>query len=572
MDDVTRMTEKDDAGMRPLRDALSQLRLRELLVEVQDRVEQIVEGRDRLDGLLEAMLVVTSGLELDATLRTIVHSATNLVDARYGALEVHDRDNRLLRFVHEGIDEETVRRIGHLPEGKGVIRLLIDEPKPLRLDDLSLHPAAVGFPANHPPMRTFLGVPVRVRDESFGTLYLTDKTTGQPFSDDDEVLVQALAAAAGIAIANARLYQQAKARQSWIEATRDIATELLSGTEPATVFRLVAEEALKLTGADAALVAIPVDANLSAADVRDLLVIETVGSTVASTAGRTIPVAGTSLGDVFVNSTPRRVERIDLDGVDDVGPALLLPLRTTDTVAGVVVVLRQGAFTDEQLEMMAAFADQAALAWQLATSQRRMRELDVLTDRDRIARDLHDHVIQRLFAVGLALQGTVARTRDSEVQQRLSEAVDDLQGVIQDIRTTIFDLHGASQGITRLRQRIDQAVAQFAGSGLRTTVQFVGPLSVVDGALADHAEAVVREGVSNAVRHADATTLTVKVRVEDDLSIEVSDNGRGMPDEFTGSGLTNLRRRAEQAGGEFTIESTPGTGGTMLRWSAPLLQ
>jgi two-component system sensor histidine kinase DevS len=572
MDDVTRMTEKDDAGMRPLRDALSQLRLRELLVEVQDRVEQIVEGRDRLDGLLEAMLVVTSGLELDATLRTIVHSATNLVDARYGALEVHDRDNRLLRFVHEGIDEETVRRIGHLPEGKGVIRLLIDEPKPLRLDDLSLHPAAVGFPASHPPMRTFLGVPVRVRDESFGTLYLTDKTTGQPFSDDDEVLVQALAAAAGIAIANARLYQQAKARQSWIEATRDIATELLSGTEPATVFRLVAEEALKLTGADAALVAIPVDANLSAADVRDLLVIETVGSTVASTAGRTIPVAGTSLGDVFVNSTPRRVERIDLDGVDDVGPALLLPLRTTDTVAGVVVVLRQGAFTDEQLEMMAAFADQAALAWQLATSQRRMRELDVLTDRDRIARDLHDHVIQRLFAVGLALQGTVARTRDSEVQQRLSEAVDDLQGVIQDIRTTIFDLHGASQGITRLRQRIDEAVAQFAGSGLRTTVQFVGPLSVVDGALADHAEAVVREGVSNAVRHADATTLTVKVRVEDDLSIEVSDNGRGMPDEFTGSGLTNLRRRAEQAGGEFTIESMPGTGGTMLRWSAPLLQ
>jgi two-component system, NarL family, sensor histidine kinase DevS len=560
------------AGMRPLRDALSQLRLRELLVEVQDRVEQIVEGRDRLDGLLEAMLVVTSGLELDATLRTIVHSATNLVDARYGALEVHDRDNRLLRFVHEGIDEETVRLIGHLPEGKGVIRLLIDEPKPLRLDDLSLHPAAVGFPANHPPMRTFLGVPVRVRDESFGTLYLTDKTTGQPFSDDDEVLVQALAAAAGIAIANARLYQQAKARQSWIEATRDIATELLSGTEPATVFRLVAEEALKLTGADATLVAIPMDGNLSAADVRELLVIETVGSTVASTAGRTIPVAGTSLGDVFVNSTPRRVEGIDLDGVDGVGPALLLPLRTTDTVAGVVVVLGQGAFTDEQLEMMAAFADQAALAWQLATSQRRMRELDVLTDRDRIARDLHDHVIQRLFAVGLALQGTVPRTRDSEVQQRLSEAVDDLQGVIQDIRTTIFDLHGASQGITRLRQRIDEAVAQFAGSGLRTTVQFVGPLSVVDSALADHAEAVVREGVSNAVRHADATTLTVKVRVEDDLSIEVSDNGRGIPDEFTGSGLTNLRRRAEQAGGEFTIESTPGTGGTMLRWSAPLLQ
>jgi len=564
-----------DVGMRPLRRTLSQLRLRELLVEVQDRVEQIVEGRDRLDGLVEAMLVVTSGLDLNATLRAIVHSATNLVDARYGALEVHDRDNRVLHFVHEGIDEETVRRIGHLPEGLGVIGVLIDEPKPLRLDDISQHPASVGFPPHHPLMRTFLGLPVQVRDESFGTLYLADKTNGQPFSDDDEILVQALAAAAGIAIANARLYEQAKARQSWIEATRDIATELLSGIEPATVFRLVAEEALELTAADAALVAIPVDENLPAADVLELLVVETVGSAVASTGGRTIPVTGTSLGDVFVKSAPRRVDRLDLEGVDNLGPALLLPLRATDTVAGVVVVVRQdssGAFTDEQFEMVAAFADQAALAWQLATTQRRMREVDVLTDRDRIARDLHDHVIQRLFAVGLSLQGIVPRAGDSEVQQRLSEVVDDLQGVIQEIRTTIFDLHGASQGITRLRQRIDDAITQFAGSGLRTTVQFVGPLSVVDGPLADHAEAVVLEAVSNAVRHAEATTVSVRVKVEDDLCIEVSDDGRGMPDEFTGSGLTNLRGRAEQAGGELTIESASARGGTRLRWSAPLLQ
>lgn len=563
-----------DPGMRALRQTLSQLRLRELLAEVQDRVEQIVEGRDRLDGLLEAMLVVTSGLELDATLRTIVHSATNLVDARYGALEVHDRDNRVLQFIHEGIDEETVRRIGHLPEGLGVIGLLIDEPKPLRLEDISQHPAAVGFPDHHPPMRTFLGVPVRVRDESFGTLYLTDKTNGQPFSDDDEVLVQALAAAAGIAIANARLYEQARARQSWIEATRDIATELLSGTEPAAVFRLIAAEALTLTSADAVLVAIPVDDNRLAADVPELLVIEAAGSTAAAVVGQTIPVAGTSLGKVFLESTPRRVERIKVEGLGEVGPALLLPLRATDTVAGVVAVVRHGnpgSFTDEQLEMMAAFADQAALAWQLATSQRRMRELDVLTDRDRIARDLHDHVIQRLFAVGLALQGAVSRARDSEVRQRLLEAVDDLQGVIQEIRTTIFDLHGASQGITRLRQRIDEAVAQFAGSGLRTTVQFVGPLSVVDAALADHAEAVVTEAVSNAVRHAAATTLTVRVTVDDDLCIEVGDNGRGVPDEFTGSGLTNLRRRAEQAGGACVLERPVG-GGTVLRWSAPLLQ
>ncbi|OBK19803.1 GAF domain-containing sensor histidine kinase [Mycobacterium asiaticum] len=565
----------EDAGLGPLRHTLSQLRLRELLVEVQDRVEQIVEGRDRLDGLLDAMLVVTSGLELDETLRTIVHSATILVDARYGALEVHDRDNRVLQFIHEGINQETVGRIGHLPEGLGVIGVVIDEPKALRLDDISLHPASVGFPPHHPPMRTFLGVPVRVRDEAFGTLYLTDKLNGQPFSDDDEVLVQALAAAAGIAIANARLYQQAKARQSWIEATRDIATELLSGTEPTTVFRLVGEQAVKLTAADAALVAVPLDQSTPAAEVAELLVIETVGVATKPVAGQIIPITGTPLGEVFANSVPRQIDQLDLPGIEGAADGVLvLPLRTGETVAGVVVVLRAGSpgsFTDEQLEMMAGFADQAALALQLATSQRQMRELDVMTDRDRIARDLHDHVIQRLFAVGLSLQGAVARAREPEVQQRLSEAVDDLQAVIQEIRTTIFDLHGAAQGITRLRQRIDAAVGQFAGSGLRTTVQYIGPLSVVDSSLADHAEAVVREAVSNAARHAHASTLTVRIRVEDDLCIEVSDNGCGMPDEFTGSGLTNLRRRAEEVGGEFAIEKAPA-GGTLLRWSAPLLQ
>ena len=226
-------------------------------------------------------------------------------------------------------------------------------------------------------------------------------------------------------------------------------------------------------------------------------------------------------------------------------------------------------FTVEQLDIMAAFADQATLAWQLATSQRRMRELDVLTDRDRIARDLHDHVIQRLFAVGLTLQGTIPRARPTEVQQRLSSCVDDLQQVIQEIRTAIFDLHSFQLGTTRLRQRLDEAIAQFSTPELRTTVQIVGPLSVVDGVLSDHAEAVVREAVSNAVRHANATTLAVNIKVEDDLRIEVIDDGQGVPADVTGSGLTNLRRRAAELGGDFTIEPAP-SGGTLLRWSAPL--
>lgn len=566
------MPERDPVGggRPPLRDTLSHLRLRELLVEVQDRVGQIVEGRDRLEGLMEAMLAVASGLDLDTTLRTIVHTATNLVDARYGALEVHDPGHRVVGFVQEGIDDETFRLIGQLPQGRGVVGLLIDDPRPLRLDNIADHPASVGFPPNHPVMRTFLGVPIRITDRVFGNLYLAEKANEERFSEEDQVLVQALAAAAGIAIENARLYQQAKARQSWIEATRDIATELLSGADPAMVFRLIAQQALKLTATDAAVVAVPVDDEQPSA--AELLVVETAGTAVAA-AGQTIPVAGTAVGVAFSDRTPRRLERMEFDGLDGARPALVLPLRTTDTVVGVVVLLREGGaapFNEEQLEMMAAFADQAALAWQLATSQRRIRELDVLTERDRIARDLHDHVIQQLFAVGLSLQGAIARARYPEVQQRLSDAVDDLQAVIQEIRTTIFDLHGASYGITRLRQRLDDAIAQFAGSGLRTTVHFHGPLSVVDGTLADHAEAVVREAVSNAVRHAHASALTVQVTVDDDLRIEVTDNGCGMPDDVTGSGLTNLHRRAEQAGGMFTIESSAG-GGTLLRWSAPLL-
>lgn len=559
----------------PLRDTLSGLRLRELLVEVQDRVEQIVEGRDRLDGLVEAMLVVTSGLELDVTLKTIVHTAIDLVDAKYGALGVRGHDHELVEFIYEGIDAETHELIGPLPSGRGVLGHLIDEPKPIRLDNITQHPASVGFPPNHPPMRTFLGVPVRIRDEVYGNLYLTDKADGQPFSEDDEVLVEALAAAAGIAIDNARLYEQSRTRQSWIEATRDIGTELLGGADPAQVFRLIADEALKLTAADVVLVAVPSDIQLHVDEVEELLVVETAGKIGPTQSLPPITVDGSVIGQAFATQAPQRFADIgdELTAVPGMGAALVLPLRTTDTVAGIVVILRRRGrqtFSDEQLDMMAGFADQATLAWQLASTQRHLRELDVLSDRDRIARDLHDHVIQRLFAIGLALQGTIPRSRLPEVRQRLTASVDDLQEVIQEIRTAIFDLHGGSVGTTtQLRQRLDNAVNGFAGSGPRITIQYVGPLSVVEGVLADHAEAVVREAVSNAVRHADAQSLSVTVRVEDELAIEVIDDGRGMPADVKPSGLINLRRRAYEVGGDFTVEDAEGTG-TVLRWSAPL--
>ena len=370
-------------------------------------------------------------------------------------------------------------------------------------------------------MRTFLGVPVRIRDEVFGNLYLTEKAGGQPFSEDDEVLVHALAAAAGIAIDNARLYETSKTRQSWIEATRDIGTELLSGTDPARVFRLVADESsnpqrcrtdvggrTRRSGRYRQAKSMSWSSRRPSGDG-------------PATELQPIPVEGTLIGEAFVQRMPGRFDNFDLVPVRRRRPARRSCCRCGPPMRSPVSSSRFGAvgaqpFNNEQLDMMAAFADQAALAWQLASTQRQMRELSILTDRDRIARDLHDHVIQRLFAVGLALQGTIPRARVPEVQQRLTDCVDDLQEVIQEIRTAIFDLHGASSGVTRLRQRLDEAIAQFSSSDLRTTVQYTGPLSVVDAALADHAEAVVREAVSNAVRHADATTLTVNVTVGDD--------------------------------------------------------
>jgi signal transduction histidine kinase len=567
-------SDEPPSPMAALYDTLSRLRLREILVEVQDRVEQIVGGRDRLDGLVEAMLAVTAGLDLDSTLQTIIRTATELVDARYGALGIRGEGHQIVDFVLVGMGEVEMAEIGRAPQGIGVLGLLLDDPRSIRLDEISKHPASVGFPPRHPPMHTFLGVPIRIREEIYGNLYLTEKAGGQPFNADDEVLVEALAAAAGIAIDNARLYEQSRAQQAWIEATRDIATQMLAGDEPIHVLRRIASEVLRLSQADGAFIATAAGTDAAAQSVDELVVVDAVGAAQIPVVAPTIR-ADSVLGRAFAGQRPCRVTEIDdramlADLMPDAGPAMVIPIRAN--AGGIVVLLRRrGAleFSLDQVDMMAAFTDQAAVAWQLAVSQRRMHELEVISERDRIARDLHDHVIQRLFAVGLTLQSTIPRARTPEVQQRLADTVDELQNVIQEIRTTIFDLHGGNSGTTRLRQRITDAVSVFSHDGVRVGVHFVGPLSVVDTVLADHTEAVVLEAISNAVRHANARTVSVTVRVEDELTVEVVDDGCGMPPNITPSGLSNLRDRAYQLGGAMSVTAAPD-GGTVLRWSAPL--
>ncbi|MFQ6394083.1 GAF domain-containing protein [Nocardia sp. KC 131] len=577
------MTENNGSGLYSARDTLSQLRLRELLSEVKERVELIIDSRDRMDGLVEAMLAVTSGLDLDETLRTIVHTATSLVDARYGALAVRGHDQQVTQFIDEGVDDETRERIGRLPAGHGVLGVVFNQPKPLRLDELSNHHASVGFPTHHPPMHTFLGVPVRIRDEIFGSLYLTEKAGGQPFTEDDDALVQALAAAAGIAVDNARLYESARTRQAWIEATRDIATEFLAGTEPDLVLAHVVDHARTLTGSHQSFLAsAATDGRLGA--VTELFVTQWSGPG-AGHEGWIVQTEGTALGEAFTRRTPLRFDdaaQVDLGApLPDVGPALILPLCTPDATLGALVAVRpvgSAPYPDELVELTAAFTDQAALAMQLADTQRRMRELDILADRDRIARDLHDHVIQRLFAIGLSLQAAVPRSEVPGVRERLANVINDLQEVVQEIRTSIFDLHGGGQS-TGLQQRIEVAIRQqTADSELRATIRVNGPLSVLEAELADHAEAVVREAVSNAVRHSGGDLVAVEIGVADDLTIVVTDNGWGIPNHVIRSGLRNLEQRAEKADGQFTIgpdvrrddETDDGLPGTRLSWSVPL--
>ncbi|SHG85260.1 sensor histidine kinase [Streptoalloteichus hindustanus] len=572
----------EPSGDAPVHATLSGLRLDELLGEVQDRLAEIVRTRDRLQGLLDAVLAVAAGLELETTLQRIVTAATELVDARYGALGVLGAGGGISRFVHVGIDEETRARMGHLPEGRGLLGQLIRDPRPLRLADLTAHAASVGFPANHPPMRTFLGVPVRVRDEVFGNLYLTEKREGE-FTADDEVVVRALAAAAGIAVDNARLFEQTRLRQRWLEASSEITTELLSGAATEDALRLIARRALELARADCALIVLR-----PAGQEGCWRVAAHAGDLDADVLGGPVTTDLPLVAEVLTGGAPVLAADLLPDDGDrghplaGWGPALAVPLvsdragaTTSGVPAGVVLALRRrGAepFLPDEVPLLASFADQAAIALELAAKHHAQRELDVLADRDRIARDLHDHVIQRLFATGLGLQGTLRRSADAEVRRRIQQAVEQLDQTVREIRTSIFDLHTPpSEEETSLRRRLLDVISEASGDGdLTPAVRVSGPVdTLVPAELGQHAVAVLREAVSNAVRHARASTVDVIVDAGDDLVLEVVDDGVGIDPAVARSGLRNLEQRANECGGGFTVRPEPG-GGTRLRWQAPL--
>ena len=455
--------------------AAPQLRLDELLEGLQAQVEQVRATRDRVHTLLDAVLSIGTDLDLDVVLRRITESAVTLVDAQYGALGVLGEEGKIRQFITVGMDESTIEEIGHYPEGKGILGLLIREPEPLRLPDLGRHHDSVGFPAGHPPMTTFLGAPVRVRDQVFGNLYLTDKRGGAEFDDDDEAVLRTLAAAAGVAIDNARLYENSRRREQWLAASSDLTRSLLSGTDPDQVLYKVASTVRALSGADLVTLAVPFEGG-------DELVIEAADGEGAEQVHGLVLPATTLAAEVY-----RSNERITSSALSDepqagggsagkigLGPGFLLPLGGGEHVLGVLQAanLTGGTeFSEATMAMISSFADQAAA---------------VLG-----------------FTPALRMTGLL----DTDVPS-------------------------------------------------------------------DHAEhllAVLRETLSNAARHAHATTVEVTAETDGSrLHLRVADNGTGVDPAVTRrSGLDNLRQRATDLGGSFTLKPNDPTG-TIVEWTVPL--
>ncbi|MGW3248906.1 GAF domain-containing protein [Streptomyces sp. NPDC001070] len=560
---------------------LPRLRLDELLDELQVRIDAVRGTRDRVHSLLEAVLSVGRELDLPHVLRRIVEAAVVLVDAEYGALGVIGDDAKLAQFLTVGVSDEQSEAIGPLPSGHGILGELIRHPEPLRLEELSYHPASYGFPANHPPMHSFLGVPIRVRDEVFGNLYLTEKRGGKEFDDEDETVLSTLAVAAGVAIDNARLYQEARSRQRWLEANSEVTASLLSGVEESRILELIVERARSITGADLGVVALPVEASTDVkvaiatgidADVHRGLLLPREGSFAGAAMEATEPITSPDVAhDPRITTGPPRFAGL--------GPAVAVPMSTPQGVRGALLLARaegQPLFTDTETAPLLAFAGSAALAMELAERRRGAEQLAQLEDRDRIARDLHDLAIQRLFATGMTLQSALRFVDHPQASERLLRAVDDLDETIKIIRSTIFGLRAHETGPVRegLRVRIAKAVEEVVPVlGFTPSLRMEGLIDTdVPAAVAGDVVAVLGEALSNVARHACAGSADVALVVGSGvLTLTVTDDGVGLPEGGRRSGLANLAQRAEKFDGSFTAQARP-SGGTRLEWRVPLAE
>jgi signal transduction histidine kinase len=525
----------------------------------------MVEPDPRLGRLLDAVTAVTSDLSLEAVLHRVVEAACTLVDARYGALGVIDDDRQGLRaFVHHGIDAREAARIGTLPEGRGLLGVLVREPQALRLEDLATHPEALGLPPGHPPMRSFLGVPVTVRGRVWGNLYLTEKQGGAPFSADDERLVIGLASVAGSAIANARLYEQSRLRGAWRRAVVEVATTIVAGADPLEVRRRIADLARDLVEADGA------------------VVIDVAGgdAIVLASSGTGVPAVGQALGPercaTFAALRPGGVTFDASGDAETAGAVCWAPIALDGAVVAVLGVRRSRPTGERQRDALVGFAEQLAFAWTFERARQDLKRLSIVEERERIGRDLHDTVIQELFATGLSLQSAMRLLPEgSAATARLEVAVDAIDATIKGIRLTIFALQSDDEERRGLRARV-LALVDEVGALLPVVprVRIEGPVdTVVPAAVADQVLPVLREALTNVLKHAQATAVEVVLAsLEGSLELTVRDDGRGLPAERPGPGLglMNLLERARALGGESLVASGPDGRGTVVVWRVPL--
>ncbi|NUR97567.1 MAG: GAF domain-containing protein [Kribbellaceae bacterium] len=554
---------------------MSRVRLDALLQELLARVDEIMEYQERLRALLDAVVGIGADLDLNSTLDRIVTAACELAGARYGALGVVGPDGkRLVRFITHGVTDEEIAAIGPYPEGHGILGLLIEHPEPIRLHDLAEHPRSYGFPSNHPPMKSFLGVPIRTRERAFGNLYLTEKTGGADFTEDDERTVTALAAAAGVVIDNARLYADTEQRRRWHEVTAEITQLMLGQFDTDQALQLIARRSREVAGAQVAAVLL--------VDGGELVVRAVDGPDgVAQYVGRRVPAYVLGMvgsGTVVIEDLAQVLK--DAGGLTDFpeGATLArttlasLPAGNSGTGGVLAVAAAHGASIRiaEAADLVGMFAGQATLALERAQAQRDRDQLAVLEDRDRIARDLHDLVIQRLFATGLQLQG-MHRLVAPEHQQRLTRAVDEIDTTIHELRAAIFELQQPPDAAS-LRGDIQTLVGEYTEPlGFRAQLTFTGPIdTVVPVTVRPQILATIREALSNIVRHAQASHAAVEVTVEPDhIVTRITDNGIGIGPSTRRSGLRNLSDRAMTLGGTVRIADNVPQG-TVVELRAPI--
>ncbi len=547
---------------------------------------------ERIRRVLEVGRALVAELDPQSVLDLILEEAREITGARYAALGVlNEQQNGLERFLTAGADESTHRSIGELPRGRGVLGVLIDDPRPLRLADVGLHPQSYGFPAGHPPMRSFLGVPIVIRGEAWGNLYLAEKQEGE-FTDADEDAAGILADWAATALENARLHSVSERRREeleravrGLEATRDVAIAIGSETGVGRVLELIAKRGRSLVDAQSMLIMLREGV--------DLVVAAAAGHTV-DVHGLRLPVADSTEGGVLERGVPERIgdvaSRLRISpaklGVPDAHTGMLVPMIHRGVALGVLAAFDHGAegggFTEDDEQLMVAFAATAANAVAMAQSVEsgRLRSAIAAADaeRGRWARDLHDQTLQTLGGLRVLLSSALRRADAAGNEEAMRQAIEDVEQEIGNLRAMISDLRPSMLDDFGLLPALEALLERRGQDGLRIESALALPDpeqggTGLDPELETTIYRLVQEALTNVAKHAHAQTVRLAVTADEDgVSIEVQDDGVGFDAETqaTGFGLVGMRERVYLAGGALAIES--GERGTVLRarLAAPL--